>query len=92
MKTEKEATNLLLLIEQRKKGTLRNDVYIFWRPASATGTDHISLAALIVGIVVRVPLLAAGRKQLVSSRLSAKIRVVRNVWRALESSRELLTG
>ena len=61
-------------------------------PSLSQPTNHISLAALIVGIVVSVPLLAAGHKQLVSSRLSAKIRVVRNVWRALESSKKLLTG
>ena len=58
-------------------------------------TNHISLAALIVGIVVRVPplsSLAAGHRQLVSSRLSAKIRVVRNVERVFQAAINWLTG
>ena len=65
------------------------------RPVSAQPTNHISLAALIVGIVVRVPplsSLAAGHRQLVSSRLSAKIRVVRNVERVFQAAINWLTG
>ena len=71
---------------------------LFWKskdPSLSQPTNHISLAALIVGIVVRVPplsSLAAGHRQLVSSRLSAKIRVVRNVERVIQASINWLTG
>ena len=64
-------------------------------PSLSQPTNHISLAALIVGIVVRVPplsSLAAGHRQLVSSRLSAKIRVVRNVERVIQASINWPTG
>ena len=97
--TRKWLEKLVSFNEGLLRGLNANDVLTYiWKSKDTSlsqPTNHISLAALIVGIVVRVPplsSLAAGHRQLVSSRLSAKIRVVRNVERVFQAAINWLTG